>query len=377
MAIEKRGPRRYRARYRTPDNRERSRTFTRREDAARWLAAETASQHRGEWVDPALGRMSFADWVTKWEASSTSELRPRTKVLNVGVARNYLVPRFGSWPLAQITTDAVKTMLADELAEGRLSVSAIRRHVLVLRVILDAALGDGRLARNPAKTVKLPAERSRTMRFLSAEEVARLARATPEHYRPLILTAAYVGLRWGELAGLGVNNVDTLRRTIRVERQLVDVNGQLQFAEPKTDAGTRTVSVPTSLVEMLAAHMATEPVQTSGLMFPTPSGAPMRAPSFRRVWRRACAAAGLDELVFHELRHSSAALAIAQGAHPMAIKERLGHSSITATLDRYGGLFPRLDEQLAEGLDETLRESLAASSRPEAPKVARLRRSGG
>lgn len=135
-------------------------------------------------------------------------------------------------------------MLAEELEEGRLSVSAVRRHVLVLRVILGAAVQDGRLARNPAASVKLPADRSRPMRFLDAQEVARLADAASEHYRPLILTAAYVGLRWGELAGLGVDHVDTLRRTIRVERQLVEVNGKLELARPKSEAGTRTVSVP-------------------------------------------------------------------------------------------------------------------------------------
>jgi integrase len=374
--VERRGKSRWRARYRGPDGRERSKTFDRKLDAGRWLAASETSKVRGEWVDPALGRLSFAEWVAKWEASSTSGLRPRTRVLNVGVARNYLMPRFGSWPLSLITTDAVKAMLAEELDEGRLSVSAVRRHVLVLRVVLDAAVQDGRLARNPAKSVKLPAERSRPMRFLNADEVARLADATPEHYRRLVLTAAYVGLRWGELAGLGVEHVDTLRRTIRVERQLVDVKGKLELAEPKTDAGRRTVSVPSSLVDMLAAHIATEPVRASGLVFPSPSGRPMRAPSFRRVWQRACATAGLDGLVFHELRHTAAALAVEQGAHPMAIKERLGHSSITVTLDRYGGLFPRLDEQLAERLDATLRASLAASLRPETPKVTRLRTSG-
>jgi integrase len=68
--------------------------------------------------------------------------------------------------------------------------------------------------------------------------------------------------------------------------------------------------------------------------------------------------------VFHELRHTAAALAIANGAHPLAIRERLGHSSITVTMDRYGGLFPRLDEAIAQGLDGTIRESLAAHSRP-------------
>jgi hypothetical protein len=158
--VERRGKNRWRARYRTPDGHERSKTFTRKLDADRWLGVSETSKVRGEWIDPALGRMTFAEWVDKWEASSTSELRPRTKLLNVGVARNYLVPRFGSWPLARITTDAVKTMLADEFEERRLSVSAVRRHVLVLRVILDAAVQDGRLARKVAASVKLPADRS-------------------------------------------------------------------------------------------------------------------------------------------------------------------------------------------------------------------------
>src|SRR5204862_5448028 len=126
-----------------------------------------------------------------------------------------------------------------------------------------------------------------------------------------------------------------------------------------------------------------------------------RRGSFRRVWRRACANAGfeplgesdksvgknggdkaradrdrwpLEGLVFHELRHTAAALAIAQGAHPLAIRERLGHSSITVTLDRYGGLFPSLDEALADALDGVLRDSLAASPRPEPARLVSLRR---
>ena len=87
----------------------------------------------------------------------------------------------------------------------------------------------------------------------------------------------------------------------------------------------------------------------------------MRNPSFRRVWLRAVKSAGLEGLVFHELRHTAAALAIAQGAHPMAIKERLGHASITTTLDRYGGLFPSLDRDIATGLDSMLADSMAVT----------------
>ena len=154
------------------------------------------------------------------------------------------------------------------------------------------------------------------MRFFDPADIARLADAiTSAHYRPLVLTAGYVGLRWGELAGLRVGRVDTLRNQIRVEEQLVEVEGKVSFGPPKTKAGVRTVSMPAGLPAVLAEHIGTEPVRESGMVFPAVRGSLMRRGGFRRVWRRACTAAGFDDgpldgLVFHELRHTAAALAI-------------------------------------------------------------------
>jgi integrase len=357
------GTKPWRVRYRGPDGSQRTQSFERRHDAEKWLNDEMAKLSKGDWTDPGLGRIKFRDWVAIWETTLV-HVRARTKILNVGVARNYLIPRFGDYRINAITTSDVREMMAEEMAqtEGRLSNSAIRRHVLVMRVILEAAVADGRITKNAARAVKLPPEDSRDMRFLEPEEVAHLVTTIEEHYRPMVLTAAYVGLRWGELTGLAVENIDLNSHRVRVERQISEVHGQLVFGPPKTRAGIRTVTIPKSLSERIEPHLKTWAVQTSGLVFPGPKGGPLRAPSFRKVWRRACQRAGFDDgqlegLVFHELRHTAAALAIAQGAHPMAIKERLGHASITTTLDRYGGLFPRLDETIAEGLDDVLRDS--------------------
>jgi integrase len=221
--IEKRG-RRWRARFRAPDGRERSRTWDRKIDAENWLIDQQAARQQGTWVDPALGRISFAKWVDKWKPTIV-DLRPTTKVLYLGVVNNYLLPRFGPAPLAAIRSVDVKEMLAAELNDGKLSASSVRRHVLVLSVIMQSAVADGRISRNPCAGVKLPAETTRKMRFLEPHEVIALANAIVPHYRPLVLTAAYVGLRWGELAGLALDRVDLLRRTIRVEEQLVEANG--------------------------------------------------------------------------------------------------------------------------------------------------------
>jgi integrase len=269
----------------------------------------------------------------------------------------------------------VKAMVAEELASGKTSPSAVRRHAIVLGTILGAAVDDGRIAKNPVRGVKLPPESARTMRFLEPEEITRLVGACPSHYRPMVLTAAYTGLRWGELAGLALDRVDLLRRTIRIDRQLIEVGGGLTFGPPKTRSATRTLSLPAFLIEVFAEHFASPAVTSSGLAFPGPKGAPLRRSNFRRVWTKSCEEAKLNGLVFHELRHTAAALAIANGAHPLAIKERLGHSSITVTMDTYGGLFPRLEEAIAEGLDRTFRETATGPRRDDGGKVASLRRS--
>lgn len=350
------------ARFPTPDGGERSRTFDRKVDAERWLTEQEAARARGAWVDPQAGRISFDQWQRKWRETLTG--RPSTQARKLGIVDNHLLPRFGTWPIADITTADVKVMLAEDLASG-LSAASVRKHVVVLSQILQEAVAEGRLARNPCEAVKLPPEASREMRFLNPGQVVELALATSGHFRPLVWTAAYVGLRWGELAGMRIKKVDLLRRTMVVDEQLTEVAGALRFGPPKTKAGTRRVTIPGMLTEILGPHFASTPVKESGLAFPTTTGEPMRRSNFRRrKWIPALERLGwtdrhpLDGLTFHELRHTAAALAIAQGAHPLTIKERLGHSSITVTMDRYGHLFPAQDEALAESLDGVLRDSL-------------------
>jgi integrase len=124
------------------------------------------------------------------------------------------------------------------------------------------------------------------------------------------------------------------------------------FGEPKTYE-RRSVTLPAFLSRELAAQLAGRPDDPTAFVFTSPDGAVLNHKNFyRREFKPAVARAGLsDRTRFHDLRHTCAALCIALGAHPKAIQERLGHSSITVTLDRYGHLFPKLDETLTARLD--------------------------
>ncbi len=113
----------------------------------------------------------------------------------------------------------------------------------------------------------------------------------------------------------------------------------------------RSVAIPEFLVDELAAHVAAHPDPLGDLVFTAPLGGLIQRTSWRtRFWLPAVRAAGLNPATFHGLRHHAAA-AIAAGAHPKAISARLGHASVSMTLDVYGHLFPSLDEDLATRLD--------------------------
>jgi integrase len=208
-----------------------------------------------------------------------------------------------------------------------------------------------------------------------AEDVTAVADAIDPFYRTLVYTAAYTGLRAGELLALTRGDVELLRGVLHVRRALKDVDGTLEIGPTKTHT-TRTVSLPKFLREMLAAHMGQLPDGLpTALLFPSKTGKPLRHNLFyRRHFKRAVRASLPAEkhgLRFHDLRHTCAALSVAAGAHVKLISARLGHSSVQITLDRYAHLFPSVEEALAEQLDAIYEAGQIAKP---ASNLAELRR---
>jgi integrase len=352
------------ARYRDPSGRQRSAAFRTKREAERFLARVEADQQRGEWRDPQLAKVRFGSVAEQW-LKSTTHLRAGTRA-NVEIrVRRHILPSFGDQPIGAIQPADVRAWVSG-LTESGLSPSTVVAIYGVLRRIMRTAEIDGLIHRTPCLGISLPKETShQEMHFLDHSEVARLAAAIDERYRSLIFTAAYTGLRWGELAGLRVDRVNLLRGTVDVAEAMTETNGHLATAPTKTGA-RRTVSLPRFLSEMLAGHIAAFPT-TTGLVFSSAEGQPLRRNFYRRHFKPAVRNAGLPEaLRFHDLRHSCAAMLIAQAAHPKEIQERLGHSTIRLTFDRYGHLFPGLDERLRDGLETGFRAAQQAPAPPPA-----------
>jgi integrase len=339
-------------------------TFTSKADAARYLAMVEADLHRGAWTDPKLGRITLAEWSKRWQATTTN-LRPTTRDLYAYLLRRFVLPTFGKVALSSIDVLAVRSWLASLETEG-VSASTRAKAYRLLSRILGAAVEAGYLLRNPCTVKGAGQERAPEMRFATVAQVTTLANAIGARYRALVLVAAYGGLRWGELVGLRVRRVDLLHGRVTVAEQVAEVNGKLMAGPPKTEAGRRTVTLPAAAAVALAEHLAhfAEP-GPDGLVFPAPEGGYLRRSNFnRRVWQPATRAAGVEELRFHDLRHSAATLALAAGANTRELMERMGHTSPAVAL-RYQHVMAGRDQAIAAALDELV--EAAANLPPERP----------
>jgi integrase len=270
--------------------------------------------------------------------------------------------------LRGVTTSAVATWVARTAAER--SASTTRKALSVLRQVLDLAVADRRLAMNPATGVGQPRLPMVEQRFLTSAELDRLAEAMPsDRDRVLVLLLGWVGLRFGEAAGLGFGDIDVLRRRVRIERAVSEVRGRVLLGSPKTHAA-RTIALPAFLAEGIAAYMSTR--DAAAPLFSSSTGTFLRVTGWkRRIFDSAAEAIGLvpPALRVHDLRHTAAALAIASGANVKMVQRQLGHRSATLTLDRYGHLFPDELDALSNALDG-LKGSHTADSPRTVPIVA-------
>lgn len=345
-SITKRPNGQWRARYRDVAGREHARHFARKVDATRWLDSVTAAVETGTYVDPRAASCTLGEYADTW-LSRQVQLKPSTRSRYTAIVRTHIRPAFGAVPLAKIERSAVAAWVT-ELVDAGLAPPTVRHAHRILHMILNTAVDDGRLIRNPASRVKLPRDRRREKRFLSHAEVAALADAAGPD-RLIILVLAYCGLRFGELAALRVRNVDPLRRRLHIEESVTEVDGVMVFGTPKSHQ-CRSVPLRLSLSEALAETCAGK--APTDLVFTAPRGGVLMLHNWRRrVFDPALQAAGLGELTPHELRHTAASLAVAAGANVMAVQRMLGHASAAMTLDVYSGLFDDDLDAVADRLD--------------------------
>jgi integrase len=365
---------RWQARWRDEDGRQRKQNHDRRADADRALATVKVDLPRGSYVDPRGGRVAFRIRGEQWRAA---QVHRATTVAQVEThLRRHVYPTFGDRALGSIRPSEIQAWV--RRLEQDLAPSTIGVVYSFVAGIFRAAVRDRLIPASPCVDIRLPKLEPKRVTPLATEKVEAVIAAMPERYRALVVLAAGTGLRQGECFGLEVGAVDFLRRTLEVRQQLVTMPGKPAYlAPPKTPSSYRTVPLPQVVVDALAAHLAafpTVPVEITdathkpepksrqaALVFTTLAGVPVRRTRFSPIWRPAATAAGLGEHVtFHDLRHYYASLLIRHGESVKAVQKRLGHKSAVETLDTYSHLWPDSEDRTREAVDAVLGRAAAA-----------------
>jgi integrase len=347
---------RYQIGYYDPYGRRHYKHLRRLDDARNFKAKVRDDRRRGDYVDPKRSRERFGDFAARWLKTKVGK-KPKTYASYESALRIHVLPHFGRMPLASIQREDVQAWIAKLRAEHKSS-STVRKAYQVLAAVLTEAELSRRISRTPAYRIELPPPTRGVQRFLTPEEINTLADAVPPRYRVLILTASYLGLRWGECAGLKAEDLDLDHGFAVIHRTLSEVSGRLH--EVPTKGKPAVIPLPRFLCDELNEQIVRYGGE-EGYVFTSPEGGPLRHNVYKRIYKRALVEAGLDPRIrFHDLRHTAASIAGSRqyaGEAAKVVQQLLRHSTQQVTTEVYMHLFPEDMERLRNSLDRVYEES--------------------
>ena len=274
-----RGERRWRVRYRTPERRQTDkRGFRRKADAQAFAASVEVAKSTGAYVPASAGRTTVGEAAREWLGRREAVVKPKTHYQDASMVRAHVLPRWENVAVGDVRRTAVQAWVA-QMTAGGLGASGVRQALGTLHKILQDAVADRRIVANPASGVRLPKAVGRRRTYLDAGQLARLAVCAGD-LGPVLLVLGWTGLRFGELAGLRVEDVDVLRRRLTVRRTVSEVAGRLVEGTPKTAQGIRSVPFPAFLAPVVGAQLAGKAPDREA--FSSPLGGPLRGNYIRR-----------------------------------------------------------------------------------------------
>ena len=306
--------------------------------------------------------MPFGEWLDYWyETYCKPNARPATQRTYEGYIRLYLHPRLGSIPLNKVTTSDIQQMCTWMMTKARvdqkngdsgLSDSQVINCYSLCDRVLEKAMAEKLIVRNPAKGCKLPPNRPNEMKVLSREDMQKvLIQAKEENYYELFLLEFATGLRLGELMALQWDDVNLVTGELRINKQGNLVGSKLVISEPKTKAAVRTLILPPSVRKVLAEYKTRV---NSRWLFPSPKkdDLPIIPSAVSRRLHTLLEHAGCEQVRFHDLRHTFATNALAHGMDIKTLSTILGHVSSATTLNTYSHVTDEMRQRAAVKIDQ-------------------------
>ncbi len=338
---------RYRARYRDEAGKEHARHFAKKALAQQWLDEVTASVVRGDYVDPAAGKTTFRQWFTRW-----SEVQVWTDGTAETAAMTLASVTFADVPMNRITQLHVEAWMKAMTKPGPkrkagLAASTRRTRYNYVRMAFLAAVKARVIRQDPTAGITPPrvAKSEGKIKVPTPDQVGAALLSAPDHFQAFVAVCAFAGLRLGEAAGIQLSDIDFLRRTLSIRRQIQgQVNSKTVEVSPKYESA-RTVYLPDDLLKVLAAHVEKYPPMGEERWLFSLNGYVYNRNSAGNQWRSLRAKVGMEAFTLHDLRHYFASGLIAEGCDVVTVQHALGHSSASITLNVYSHLWPKAEDR--------------------------------
>ncbi len=310
---------------------------------------------------------SVREYLTKeWLPAVKATIRPSTYNSYVQHVECHIAPHIGTVKLQKLSGSQVNALYAELAETGRkdgktgLSPMTIHHVHACLHKACKDAVRWGRISRNPLDAADPPRKKgdgTKEMKTWTKENLRAFLEAVhDDRLCPLWHTIAMTGMRRGEAIGLRWSDIDLEGGRLAVRRALIPNGREVIVSEPKTVKGRRVIAIDPGTIEVLKAQAARQLEEQNdwddgwietGLVFTAENGAALDPESISRYWRQAVKKSMLPSIRLHDLRHTHATLALQAGIHPKVVSERLGHATVSITLETYSHAIPAMQEEAA------------------------------
>lgn len=320
-------------------------------------------------------KITLGQWMDRWLMDyMKGKLRPKTWESYESIIRNHIKPTLGNVVLQKLQGADIQKMYNEKLITGRIdekggiSNRTVRYIHAVLRAGLKQALREGLVLRNVIDSTIPPSRKKKEVQVFTQEQASTfLQLAKDDKLYPAFLLEMGTGLRRGELMGLRWQDIDLTTGIIQIRQSLVTTNKGLCVQEPKTQTSKRCIPLPAEVIKELKRHKAkqneeklkySKVYEDAGYVFCWENGRVINPNILSRRFSALLKKAELPHLRFHDLRHTHATNLLLLGENPKVVQERLGHSSISVTMDTYSHVTQGMQEQASSKIDSMLKSMI-------------------